>query len=191
MLDLTYVGESSKYKIEFKKMGEHIVSIKGSLKAKTKGFTLSREGKNDAWDYKDYTTVYRELDGEIQFSNDGSVWVKPLPKVSFNTNGGGTLEGEVLQEVYTYEELVIPTPIASEDYEFTGWNPAIPESGEIDGNKSYTAVFVSTLPPPEPKPTLEDEVHALKDSVAALEENNIMLTETVDSILTDVIPSLI
>lgn len=191
MLDLTYVGESSKYKIEFKKMSEHIVSVKGNLKAKTKGFTLSREGKNDAWDYKDYTTVYRELDGEIQFSNDGSVWVKPLPKVNFYTNGGGTLEGEVLQEVYTYEELVIPTPIASEDYEFTGWNPAIPESGEIDGNKSYTAVFVSTLPPLEPEPTLEDEVHALKDSVAALEENNIMLTETVDSILTDVIPSLI
>ena len=191
MLDLTYMGESSKYKIEFKKMSEHIVSVKGNLKAKTKGFTLSREGKNDAWDYKDYTTVYRELDGEIQFSNDGSVWVKPLPKVNFYTNGGGTLEGEVLQEVYTYEELVIPTPIANEDYEFTGWNPIIPESGEIDGNKSYTAVFVSTLPPPEPEPTLEDEVHALKDSVAALEENNIMLTETVDSILTDVIQSLI
>ena len=191
MLDLTYVGESSKYKIEFKKMSEHIVSIKGSLKAKTKGFTLSREGKNDAWDYKDYTTVYRELDGEIQFSNDGSVWVKPLPKVNFYTNGGGTLEGEVLQEVYTYEELVIPTPVPNEDYEFTGWNPEIPESGEIEENRSYTAVFVSTLPPPEPEPTLEDEVHALKDSVAALEENNIMLTETVDSILTDVIPSLI
>lgn len=191
MLDLTYVGESSKHKIEFKRLNEHVVSVKGSLPAQTNGFTLSREEKKDAWDYKDYTTIYRELDGEIQFSNDGSVWVKPLPKVSFNTNGGGTLEGEVLQEVYTYEELVIPTPIASEDYEFTGWNPTIPESGEIDGNKSYTAVFVSTLPPPEPEPTLEDEVHALKDSVAALEENNIMLTETVDSILTDVIPSLI
>ena len=191
MLDLTYVGESSKHKIEFKKMSEHIVSVSGNLKAKTKGFTLSREGKKDAWEYKDYTTVYRELDGEIQFSNDGSVYVKPLPKVSFYTNGGGTLEGETMQEVYTYEELVVPTPVASEDYEFTGWSPEIPTSGEIEGNKSYTAVFVSTLPPPEPEPTLEEEVYALKDSVAALEENNMMLTETVDSILTDVIPSLI
>ena len=191
MLDLTYVGESSKYKIEFKKVSENIVSISGKLKAKTKGFTLSREGKNDAWDYKNYTTIYRELDGEIQFSNDGSVWVKPLPKVNFYTNGGGTLEGETLQEVYTYEELLIPTPVASEDYEFAGWNPEIPTNGEIEGDKSYIAEFVSTLPPPEPEPTLEDEVHALKDSVAALEENSIMLTETVDSILTDVIPSLI
>ena len=191
MLDLTYVGESSKYKIEFKKMSEHIVSVKGSLKAKTKGFTLSREGKNDAWDYKDYTTVYRELDGEIQFSNDGSVWVKPYAKVNFNVSGSGYLDGATMQEVYYYEDLNIPTPIANDDNEFVEWTPEIPTSGEIEGNKTYTAVFKSTLPPPEPQPSLEDEVYALKDSVAALEENNIMLTETVDSILTDVIPSLI
>ena len=170
MLDLTYVGESSKYKIEFKKMSEHIVSVKGNLKAKTKGFTLSREGKNDAWDYKDYTTVYRELDGEIQFSNDDSVWVKPLPKVNFYTNGGGTLEGEVLQEVYTYEELVIPTPIASENYEFVKWEPEIPTSGEIDGDKYYSAVFVSTLPPPEPEPTLEERVSGIEMETAMLTE---------------------
>ena len=37
MLDLTYVGESSKYKIEFKKMSEHIVSVKGNLKANAFG----------------------------------------------------------------------------------------------------------------------------------------------------------
>ena len=172
MLDFTYVGESTTHKIEFKKMSEHIVGVKGNLKAKTKGFTLSREGKKDSWDYKDYTTIYRELEGEIQFSNDGSVYVKPLPKVSFYTNGGGTLEGNTLQEVYTYEELVIPTPIASEDYEFTGWSPEIPTSGEIVGNKSYTAVFVSTLPPPEPQLSLEERV-------ALVETEQMMLTECV------------
>ena len=172
MLDLTYVGESSKHKIEFKKVSEHIVSVSGNLKAKTKGFTLSREGKNDAWDYKDYTTIYRELDGEIQFSNDGSIWVKPLPKVNFYSNGGGTLEGETLQEVYTYEELVIPTPVANENYEFTQWSPEVPTSGEIVGNKSYTAIFKSTLPEPEPEPTLEDRV-------AGVEMETAMLTECV------------
>lgn len=171
MLNLTYVGENTVHKIEFDRNSEHIVSVKGSLPAKTNGFTLSREGKRDNWDYKDYTTIYRELDGEIQFSNDGSIYVKPLPKINFYTNGGGTLEGETVQEVYNYEELVIPTPVASENYEFTGWSPEIPESGEIDGNKSYTAVFASTLPPPEPVPTLEDEVTALKTSVTTLEND--------------------
>lgn len=176
MLDLTYVGESSKHKIEFKKVSEHIVSVKGNLKAKTKGFTLSREGKNDAWDYKDYTTIYREFDGEIQFSNDGSIWVKPLPKVTFNTNGGGTLEGETLQEVYTYEELVIPNPIASEDYEFAKWSPEVPTSGEIIGNHTYTAIFTSTLPEPEPEPSFEEE---MEERMEMVEMETAMLTECV------------
>lgn len=172
MLNLTYVGESNIHKIEFNRNSEHIVSIKGSLPAQTNGFILSREGKKDNWDYKDFTTVYRELDGEIQFSNDGSIYVEPIPKVGFYTNGGGTLEGETVQEAKNYEELVIPTPVAGENYEFTHWSPEIPLSGEIEGNKSFAAVFVSTLPPPEPVPTLEERV-------ATVEENNAMLTECV------------
>lgn len=172
MLNLIYVGENIIHRIEFNRVNDHIVSVKGSLPAQTNGFKLSREGKNDNWDYKDYKFIYRELDGEIQFSNDGSVYVEPIPKVSFCTNGGGTLEGETLQEVYTYEELVIPTPVAGENYEFTQWSPEIPTSGGIDGNKSFTAVFTSTLPPPEPVPTLEERM-------AAVEENNAMLTECV------------
>lgn len=171
MLNLIYIGENTIHKIEFKRVNDHIVSVKGYLPAQTNGFKLSREGKNDNWDYKDYTTIYRELEGEIQFSNDGTVYVEPVPKVSFYTNGGGTLEGETVQEVKNYEDLDIPTPVASENYEFTGWSPEIPESGKIEGNKSYTAIFVSTLPPPEPVPTLEDEVTALKESVSTLEND--------------------
>lgn len=172
MLNLTYVGENTIHKIEFNRKSNRIVSIKGLLPAQTNGFILSREGKKDNWDYKDYTTIYRELDGEIQFSNDGSVYVEPIPKVNFYTNGGGALEGETVQEVKNYEELVIPNPVAGENYEFTQWSPEIPLSGEIEGNKSFTAVFVSTLPPPDPEPTLEERM-------TVMEENNAMLTECV------------
>lgn len=172
MLNLTYVGESTIHKIEFNRNSEHIVSVKGSLPAQTNGFILSREGKRDDWDYKDYTTIFRELDGEIQFSNDGSIYVKPLPKVNFYTNGGGTLEGEILQEEYNYEELVVPIPVANENYEFTQWSPEIPLSGEIDGNKSFTAIFTSTLPIPEPEivPTLEDRVAILESDVKSIND---------------------
>lgn len=170
MLNLTYVGESTIHKIEFNRNSEHVVSIKGTLPAQTNGFILSREGKRDDWDYKDYTTIYRELEGEIQFSNDESVYVEPIPKVNFYTSGGGTLEGETVQEVKNYEDLDIPTPVASENYEFTGWSPEIPESGKIDGNKSYTAIFVSTLPLPEPEPTLEERVATLESDVKSISD---------------------
>lgn len=131
--------------------------------------------------YVRFNTIYRDDEetakyNGYQLSNDGSVWVKPLPKVNFYKNGGGNLDGETVQEVYTYEELVIPTPVSSENYEFKQWSPEIPLSGEIEGNKSFTAVFVSTLPPPDPEPTLEDRMSVME--------------ETVDSILTDVIPNI-
>ena len=139
--------------------------------------------------YEKFNTVYRNDEetakyNGYQLSNDGSVWVKPLLKVTFNASNGGKLEGNTKQEVYNYEDLEIPTPVAFEDYEFVEWTPDIPLNGEINSDKTFTAMFRSTLPTPEPEPTLEERV-------LVLEENNMMLTETVDSILTDVIPSLI
>ena len=122
--------------------------------------------------YAGFTTIYRDDEetakyNGYQLSNDGSVWVKPLPKVNFYINGGGSLEGKTIQEVYTYEELVVPTPVAGENYEFTQWSPEIPLSGEIEGNKSFTAIFTSTTPAPEPEitPTLEERVATLESDV--------------------------
>lgn len=127
--------------------------------------------------YRAFTTLYRndettEPYNGYQLSNDGSVYVKPLRKVTFNANFGGSLDGNTVQELYNYEDLIIPTPIADTDYEFTAWVPEIPTSGEIDANKSYTATFTSLLPPPEPEPTLEDRV-------TMLEEENAILTSCV------------
>lgn len=126
--------------------------------------------------YLSYTTMYRNDESTVanngyQLSNDGSVYIAPLPKVFFSTNGGGNLDGETVQEVTSYGDLVIPTPVAYEGYEFTQWSPEIPESGKIEENKSFMAIFTSTLPEPEPEPTLEEEVIALKASVAELKSD--------------------
>ena len=106
------------------------------------------------------------------FSNDGSVYVEPLKVVTFNAGFGGTLDGTTRQEVYNYEDLIIPTPIADTDYEFTAWNPEIPLSGEIDGNKNFTAVFASTLPEPEvePEPTLEERITVVESDIQKINE---------------------
>lgn len=146
MLNMTYVGESTIHKIEFDRKSKHVVSVKGTLPAQTSGFVLSREYAKDKWNYKDYTTIYRVLDGEIQFSNDGSTYTEPVPKVSFHTNGSGTLDGETFQEVKKYEELVIPIPTAGENYEFTHWSPEIPTEGNIESDKRFTACFIYVPP---------------------------------------------
>lgn len=79
MLLLQYLNEKEKYSISFGKVSQNIVQITGNFPVKTSGFTLSREGKTWKGDYSDYTTVYRKVEGGVQFSNDGSVYIPPEP----------------------------------------------------------------------------------------------------------------
>lgn len=174
MLNLQYVNEKTYYQIIFKYLSENIVQITGDYPIKTKGFSLSRIGSPEViiGNYSEYKTVYKKIENGAMFSNDGSVYVEPLKVVTFNAGFGGTLDGTTRQEVYNYEDLIIPTPIADTDYEFTAWNPEIPLSGDIDGNKNFTAVFASTLPEPEvePAPTLEERITVVESDIQKINE---------------------
>lgn len=93
-----------------------------------------------------YDTVYRKYEDNpliIELSNDGSVWVKPFPKVTFRIYNNGSFEegAKLEQEVYNYEELVIPTVLTDEGYNFIKWTPEIPPEGEIEKNITFTAVI--------------------------------------------------
>ena len=92
----------------------------------------------------DYICKYRTYEEDfkvIELSNDGSVWTKPLMKVSFNVYNGGTLDGETIQEVYKYEDVKVPTPVASENYKFDRWSPEVPTNGEVECDKTFVAMF--------------------------------------------------
>ena len=75
---LKYKNEETTYDVEFKKISKNIVEIKGDFPIKDVGFTLSRPDMNDGWDYSSYTTIYKEIEGGVQFSNDGSVYIEPI-----------------------------------------------------------------------------------------------------------------
>lgn len=77
MLTMKYVGSKTVYEVEFRKVSARIVELRGDFPAKDKGFTLSRDESDDEWDYKRFKTVYRKIDGGVQFSDDGSVYVAP------------------------------------------------------------------------------------------------------------------
>lgn len=77
-MQLQYQKDNSIYEIEFKKISKNIVEIKGDFPVKEDGFTLSREEYEDNWDYSTFTTVYKEIENGVQFSNDGSVYVEPV-----------------------------------------------------------------------------------------------------------------
>ena len=79
MLSLKYLEEQKTYQVSFTVINPHIVQLMGDFPIKKNGFMLS--WKDGVWDgnYSDYTTVYREIEGGVQFSNDGSVYVEPKP----------------------------------------------------------------------------------------------------------------
>lgn len=172
MLNLQYIGDETLYEVEFHTIGKNIVQIKGDVPVKGTGFYLTRIGEPEAFtgDYSEYKTVYKYIDGGALFSNDGSVYVEPLKFVKFNAGFGGTLDGTTRQEVYNYEDLIIPTPIAYTNYVFASWSPEIPLSGDVEGNKSFTAMFISTLPEPEPEPTLEERVAEVENDIQKINE---------------------
>ena len=159
--------------VTLKFAGEVIVNTNGFRCYLDEGCEYNISGAS----YERFNTVYRNDEetakyNGYQLSNNNTIWVKPYSEVNFVVSGGGTLEGDTTQEVYNYEDLIIPTPIANDDNEFVEWTPEIPEVGEVVGNKTYTAVFKSTLPPPEPQLSLEERV-------ALVETEQMMLTECV------------
>lgn len=111
----------------------------------TNGFELLNENNGFVQGhYELYNTVYRTYEDnelKIDFSCDGSVYTPPVPTISFASGFGGDLEGELSQSATNYADLIIPTPIAEENYIFAEWNPEIKESGDIDENMRFTAVF--------------------------------------------------
>ena len=86
MLHLIYAGErEKKYAVDFIQMSEHVIQITGDFPIKGNGFTLSRIDCEDEWDYTGFRTVYRNIEGGAQFSDDNSVWTvspkqEPVPE---------------------------------------------------------------------------------------------------------------
>lgn len=133
--------------------GDNIVMLKFPKEkvVDTSGFNLYLDEKGEidigGSKYLSYTTIYRndeETDkyNGYQLSNDGSVYSAPIPKISFSTSDGGTLSGNLTQEAENYEDLIIPTPVPDENYEFSQWVPEIPKSGKITASATYTASFI-------------------------------------------------
>ena len=84
MLKLQYLNQSEYFDVSFSPISANVVQILGDFPVKDSGFTLSRElddgTLDEIGDYKDYTTVYRTVEGGAQFSNDGSTYIPPEPE---------------------------------------------------------------------------------------------------------------
>lgn len=80
MLELKYLNSTTSHEVDFFRISENVIEIRGDFPVENLGFILFRpEQKNDIWNYSDFTTVYRILEDGVQFSNDESVYTEPEP----------------------------------------------------------------------------------------------------------------
>ena len=75
MIKIKYNNQENFEEVTFSKTN-NIVSLKGT-KENNSGFKTYRMSGEQLGDFSDFTTTYRLLDDEVQYSNDGSIWVEP------------------------------------------------------------------------------------------------------------------
>lgn len=67
------------YHVEFSRVSDNIVQLVGELPKSIAGFSLYKMNGSRLGTYDEYTTIYRVLDNGYQYSNDGSIYVPPIP----------------------------------------------------------------------------------------------------------------
>ena len=151
MNKLVFLSDPSvSYEGELTKVNSNVLRVTFTSKVPAKkalvsGMNIINEHNGKVMASKeDFKTIYRTYEDNskvIELSNDGSVWVKPMAKVTFNVGIGGSVEGEKVQEVYNYEELEIPKVVTEEGYEFVKWEPEIPTEGKLEKNVIFNAII--------------------------------------------------
>ena len=111
MIKIKYNNSNIFEEVTFSKTG-NIVSLKGT-KENNSGFKTYRMSGEQLGDFSDYTTTYRILDDEVQYSNDGSVWVEPSPYEPTPEDKINALKKEL--EKYDYIGVKIAMGVATKE----------------------------------------------------------------------------
>ena len=161
---IKFLNSEEHLKGKVKIIDDHTVEVSG-CNQNLSGFQLFTDSGFMFGDYSKYKYNYEEPnlgDKVYRYTNDNHKWKKPIYTTTFNTNDGGSLNGETSQTVEYYEDLIIPTVTASENYVFDGWSPTIPSSGYVDSNKTFTAMFTYVEPLESVKQRKIDEMNQVQ-----------------------------
>lgn len=150
MQKIKFVKSNLEYNVSLKSNANRIVcTFENKSDAKSapisEGFVEINEHNGVVQcNYEQYKYIYKKESNGVTViltTDENDVFVEVKPSVTFYASVGGTIDGKTVQTVDTYAELVIPTPVANENYEFVEWSPSIPTEGNIEKSVSFTAYF--------------------------------------------------
>lgn len=77
-MKIMYIGEKTPIEVEFYDNGNWVALV-GTTKINLNGFYLIDDEGEVIKSYDDFTTLYNKNHEAVMYSNDGSVWVEPIP----------------------------------------------------------------------------------------------------------------
>lgn len=80
-MKLIYAGTTTQYMVDVAAIKGNVIQVLGSLPMKEKGFKLI-DDEGTEYDYSKFKTLYREVEGGYQYSNDGETWEEPTKEVT-------------------------------------------------------------------------------------------------------------
>jgi hypothetical protein len=125
----------------------HIGILSGQSEQQVSNFkdlTIPTVITEDGYEFKGWS---QEIPSEGKINSNITFYAVVEDKnIYFNTTVGGSLQGNTKQTVNNYDELVVPTPIADDGYDFVKWMPEIPENGQVNiNNTNFCALFESNI----------------------------------------------
>ena len=185
MYDLRYQNQEVKYLVDFTRIADNIVEVVGDFPILPDGFYLSRHDRCDNWDYTEYSTPYRKIEGGVQFSNDGTVYIEPSRDVIIEAGFDGVDKQPVVVVVYRngkeYETITLDRengfkcvytdePISNTFEVF---------ADDIEGADKVISGTTITYSLPAPyEPTIDEQISEMYDAIIDIDERLTTLEES-------------
>ena len=194
MLIAKFGNSSKEYPIEFIYHSANVVELLGYVGSNRSGFNLYTIDGVLIGDYSDFKTIYRNQEESTWFSNDGSHYIPPKKDVTvaiiWNDSENPEHRPESVDVSVVVNGSLFDTQTLSEENEWKHTYEQVSADDKYEiacpEYEYYTLVISGTTATyiyTEPEPSIEERL----DAVEELAEETF---ETVDTIMSDIIPEL-
>lgn len=194
MLIAKFGNSSKEYPIEFIYHSANVVELLGYVGSNKSGFNLYSIDGAHIGDYSDFKTIYRNQENSTWFSDDGSRYIPPKKDVTvaimWNDSENPEHRPESVDVSVVVNGSLFDTQTLSEenDWKYTYEQVSADDKYEVacPEFEYYTLVISGTTITytyTEPQPSIEERL----DAVEELADETF---ETVDTIMSDIIPEL-
>lgn len=201
MLIAKFGNSSKEYPIEFIYHSANVVELLGYVGSNRSGFNLYSIDGAHIGDYSDFKTVYRNQEKSTWFSNDGSHYIPPKKDVTvaimWNDSENPDYRPESVDVSVVVNGKLFDTQTLSEenDWKHTYEQVSADDKYEVacPEFEYYTMVISGTTITytyTEPQPSIEERMEAVEEGLSEVEELANETFETVDTIMSDIIPEL-